>query len=58
MKTLIIGSGIAGITSAIDLAGAGIDVILLEKENFITGRLAQLDRQFPNDACGMCQVYP
>jgi len=58
VKTLIIGSGIAGITSAIDLAGAGIDVILLEKENFITGRLAQLDRQFPNDACGMCQVYP
>ncbi len=58
MKTLVIGSGIAGITASLDIAEAGGDVILIEKEHFATGTLASLDRQFPNDACGFCQVYP
>ncbi len=58
MKVLIIGSGISGIVSGIDVADAGNDVVIVEKNNYATGTLAKLERQFPNDACGMCQIYP
>lgn len=58
MKVLIIGSGITGLISGIDIADAGNEVLIVEKNNYATGTLAKLERQFPNDACGMCQIYP
>jgi len=58
MRTLIVGSGITGIVSAIDIAESGGKVTIIEKNNYATGTLAKLERQFPNDACGMCQIYP
>jgi len=50
-KTLIIGGGIAGIQSALDLANQGYDVYLIEKSPTIGGIMAKLDRIFPTDDC-------
>jgi len=56
-RYLVVGSGISGIAAVLDLAEKGKKVLLLEKTPWIGGKLSQLDFQFPNDACGMCQVY-
>jgi len=52
-SVLIIGAGIAGMNAALDLAKQGIKVFLVEKEPTIGGRMAQLDRIFPTDDCGI-----
>jgi heterodisulfide reductase subunit A len=44
---LVIGGGIAGIEAALDIANAGFQVYLVEKEPSIGGRVAQLNRTFP-----------
>jgi len=56
-KVVIQGAGIAGIAAALDAAEKGREVLLVEKTPWIGGKLSQLDFQFPNDQCGMCQVY-
>ena len=50
---LIVGAGIAGMNAALDLANQGIKVYLVEKEPTIGGKMAQLDRIFPTDDCGI-----
>lgn len=45
--TLVIGGGIAGIQAALDIANAGFQVYLVEKEPRLGGHLAQLDKTFP-----------
>jgi heterodisulfide reductase subunit A len=55
---LIIGGGIAGIQSAIDLANMGTTVYLVEKKPSIGGRMAQLDKTFPTNDCSMCILAP
>jgi heterodisulfide reductase subunit A len=57
-KALVVGAGIAGIRSALDLAETGYGVTLIDRAESIGGILAQLDRQFPTDACGMCKMLP
>jgi len=52
-SALVIGAGIAGMNAALDLAGQGIQVYLVEKEATIGGKMAQLDRIFPTDDCGI-----
>ena len=52
-SVLIIGAGIAGMNAALDLASQGIQVYLLEKSSTIGGKMAQLDRIFPTDDCGI-----
>ena len=44
---LVIGGGIAGLRTALDLARRGIRVTLLEKSPFLGGRVAQLETIFP-----------
>ena len=44
---LVIGGGIAGIEAALDIANAGFQVYLVEKEPTIGGRMAQLNKTFP-----------
>ncbi len=51
-KALIIGGGIAGIQTALDIADAGHQVVIVEKEATIGGRMAQLDKTFPTLDCG------
>ena len=50
---LVIGAGIAGMNAALDLANMGINVYLVEKEPTIGGKMAQLDRIYPTDDCGI-----
>jgi heterodisulfide reductase subunit A len=55
---LVVGAGISGIRSALDLAEMGYGVTLIDKAPRIGGTLAQLDYQFPSDHCGMCKMLP
>ena len=57
-SVLIIGGGIAGIQSSIDLANMGNRVYLVEKKPSIGGRMAQLDKTFPTNDCSMCILAP
>ncbi len=50
---LVVGAGIAGMNAALDLANQGINVYLVEKEATIGGKMAQLDRIYPTDDCGI-----
>ena len=52
-SVLVVGGGIAGMQSAIDLADSGYYVYLLEKSPSIGGRMAQLDKTFPTNDCAM-----
>ncbi len=57
-RALVLGGGIAGIQAALDLADAGHDVVLVEKEPTIGGRMAQLDKTFPTLDCSACILTP
>jgi len=57
-SALVVGAGIGGIRAALDLAEAGHHVFLVERTAHIGGILAQLDRQFPGNHCGMCRMLP
>ena len=53
---LVVGGGIAGITAAIEAAETGYDVFLVEKEAYLGGRVAQLNKYFPKlcpPTCGL-----
>lgn len=50
-KALVIGGGIAGMQAALDVADAGYEVTLVEREATIGGRMAQLDKTFPTLDC-------
>jgi heterodisulfide reductase subunit A len=55
---LVVGSGIAGIQAAMDLARSGFRVYLVEKGPAIGGKMAQLDKTFPTNDCSMCILSP
>ena len=44
---LVIGGGVSGITAAIEAAETGYDVVLIEKQPYLGGRVAQLHQYFP-----------
>jgi heterodisulfide reductase subunit A-like polyferredoxin len=52
-SVLVVGGGIAGMQSALDLADSGYYVYLLEKSPAIGGAMAQLDKTFPTNDCAM-----
>ncbi len=52
-SVLILGSGIAGMQSALDLADSGYYAYLLEKGPSIGGAMAKLDKTFPTNDCAM-----
>jgi len=55
---LVIGAGIAGMNAALDLAEHGIQVYLVEKQATVGGKMAQLDRIYPTDDCGIWVLAP
>ncbi len=55
---LVIGGGIAGIQAALDCADADIDVVLVEKDATIGGKMARLDKTFPTIDCSSCVLSP
>jgi heterodisulfide reductase subunit A len=52
-SVLVVGGGISGMQSALDLANSGYYVYLLEKSPAIGGAMAQLDKTFPTHDCAM-----
>jgi heterodisulfide reductase subunit A len=57
-RALVIGGGIAGIQAALDIANAGVETILVEKDPSIGGRMAQLSETFPTLDCSQCILTP
>jgi len=55
---VVIGAGVAGIQAALDIAGHGVHVHLVEREPSIGGHMAQLDKTFPTNDCSMCILSP
>lgn len=55
---LVVGGGIGGIQTSLDLAESGLKVYLLEKSLSIGGTMAQLDKTFPTNDCSMCIMSP
>jgi len=55
---LVVGGGVAGIQAALDLAGRGIHVYLVERSPSIGGHMAQLDKTFPTMDCSICILAP
>jgi len=52
-SVMVLGGGIAGMQSALDLANSGYYVYLVEKSSAIGGMMAQLDKTFPTNDCSM-----
>ncbi len=52
-QVLVIGGGVAGIQAALDLAGMGIHVTMVERKPSIGGVMAQLDKTFPTNDCSI-----
>jgi len=57
-RVLVIGGGIAGIQASLDLADAGKQVTLIEKEPSIGGKMALLTKTFPTEDCAACILSP
>ncbi len=57
-NVLVIGGGVCGIQSSLDLADMGFNVYLVEKEPSIGGHMAQLDKTFPTLDCSACILTP
>ena len=55
---MVVGGGISGMQSALDLANSGFKVYLVESSPAIGGKMAQLDKTFPTNDCSMCIVSP
>ncbi|WP_338828025.1 FAD-dependent oxidoreductase [Neomoorella thermoacetica] len=55
---LVLGGGIAGMQSALDLANAGYLVHMVTESSSIGGHMAQLDKTFPTNECAMCLLGP
>ena len=57
-RALVIGGGIGGIQTALDIAEAGYKVDIVEKTPSIGGRMSQLDKTFPTLDCSACILTP
>jgi heterodisulfide reductase subunit A len=57
-RALVIGGGIAGIQAALDIANAGQEVVLVEREPSLGGHMAQLSETFPTLDCSQCIMTP
>ncbi|MCF8030333.1 MAG: FAD-dependent oxidoreductase [Desulfohalobiaceae bacterium] len=52
-SAMVVGGGIAGMQSALDLANSGYYVYLVEKTSGVGGVMAELDKTFPTNDCAM-----
>lgn len=50
---MVVGGGITGMQSALDLANSGYYVYLVERSPAIGGLMSQLDKTFPTNDCAM-----
>jgi heterodisulfide reductase subunit A len=52
-SVMVLGGGIAGMQSALDLANSGYYVYLVERSSAVGGMMSQLDKTFPTNDCAM-----
>ncbi len=57
-RVMVIGAGIAGIQAALDVASAGYEVVLVERQPSIGGYMSLLDETFPTLDCSQCILTP
>jgi heterodisulfide reductase subunit A len=57
-RALVIGAGVAGIQAALDIADAGYEVALVEREPSVGGKMAGLSETFPTLDCSQCILTP
>ena len=57
-KALVIGGGIAGMQTALDIADAGFQVTIVERETSLGGKMVMLDKTFPTMDCSACICTP
>ena len=57
-RALVIGGGVAGIQAALDIADAGYQVVMVEREPSIGGKMAGLSETFPTLDCSQCILTP
>ncbi|MGI6655608.1 MAG: 4Fe-4S binding protein [Desulfobulbus sp.] len=57
-RVLVIGGGVAGIQAALDCADGGQEVIMVERDQSIGGKMAKLDKTFPTIDCSSCVLGP
>ena len=57
-SVVIVGGGIGGMQSALDLADSGFLVHVVHRESSIGGTMAMLDKTFPTGDCSMCMISP
>jgi len=57
-RVMIVGGGVAGLTAALELADAGIETVVVEREGFLGGHMAKWDKLFPTFDCGICILGP
>ena len=50
---VVVGAGIAGMQTALDLADSGFFVRLVDRSPTVGGMMAQLDKTFPTNDCAM-----
>ncbi|MEF3697559.1 FAD-dependent oxidoreductase [Desulfolutivibrio sp.] len=55
---VVIGGGIAGLQSALDLAGQGYTTAVVEKDASIGGKMIRLSKVFPTLDCASCITTP
>ena len=59
-EAAVVGGGLAGLTAALDLAEAGVNVALIEKESYLGGNAGRLNKIFPRlceARCGLTYLY-
>lgn len=57
-RVLVIGGGVAGIQAALDCADGGQEVVMVERDQSIGGKMAKLDKTFPTVDCSCCVLGP
>jgi heterodisulfide reductase subunit A len=57
-RAMVIGGGVAGIQAALDIADAGYQVVMVEREPSIGGKMAGLSETFPTLDCSQCILTP
>ena len=57
-STVVIGGGIAGLQTALDIADQEYHVLVVDKEPSIGGKMIQLSKVFPTLDCASCITTP
>jgi heterodisulfide reductase subunit A len=57
-RAMVVGGGVAGIQAALDIADGGYEVVLVERQPSIGGRMAGLSETYPTLDCSQCILTP